>query len=278
MDGADVGVGHPPPRPLQRACRTATARRRRAVGSVGSPWSSGSSVRSRCTSKAGPLALGGAKPRALLAVLLLHANEPVSAERLALALWGEDAPAGAVKTVQVHVSRLRKALGDGRARSHDGRRLPARASAPGELDARRVRARWPPRVATRSRPATPAQAAERAARARSRCGAGRRWATRLDCRSRAPEIPRLEEQRLAVARGARRGRPRAGRHAELVGELQQLWRRHPLRERLHAPPDARPLPLRPPGRRARRLPRARAGCSPRSSGSSRARSCGGSSG
>ena len=60
----------------------------------------------------GSVALGGAKPRAVLAVLLLHANEPVSAERLALALWGEDAPGGAVKTVQVHVSRLRKALGD----------------------------------------------------------------------------------------------------------------------------------------------------------------------
>ena len=60
----------------------------------------------------GAVALGGAKSRAVLAVLLLNANEPVSAERLALALWGEDAPAGAVKAVQVHVSRLRKALGD----------------------------------------------------------------------------------------------------------------------------------------------------------------------
>jgi DNA-binding SARP family transcriptional activator len=49
------------------------------------------------------IVLGGAKPRALMAVLLLHANEPVSAERLALALWGEDAPAGAVKNVQVYV-------------------------------------------------------------------------------------------------------------------------------------------------------------------------------
>src|ERR1700709_2419846 len=58
------------------------------------------------------VALGGSKPRAVLPVLLLHANRPVSAERLALALWGEDAPGGAVKTVQVHVSRLRKALGD----------------------------------------------------------------------------------------------------------------------------------------------------------------------
>ena len=57
------------------------------------------------------VALPGAKPRAVLAVLILHANEPVSAERLAQDLWGEDAPAGAVNTVQVHVSRLRKALG-----------------------------------------------------------------------------------------------------------------------------------------------------------------------
>jgi len=42
----------------------------------------------------------------------MHPNEPVSAERLAVALFGEDAPAGAVKTVRVHVSRLRRALGD----------------------------------------------------------------------------------------------------------------------------------------------------------------------
>ena len=55
----------------------------------------------------GVVALGGIKPRAVLAVLLRHANEPVSAERPAVALWGEDAPAGATKTVQVHVSRLR---------------------------------------------------------------------------------------------------------------------------------------------------------------------------
>src|SRR4029078_38349 len=51
--------------------------------------------------------------RAFLALLLLQANEAVSAERIAVALWGEDAPATAVGTVQVHVSRLRKALGNG---------------------------------------------------------------------------------------------------------------------------------------------------------------------
>src|SRR3954470_23121619 len=82
------------------------------------------------------VALGGVKPRALLALLLLHANEPVSAERLALALWGEDAASGAVKTVQVHVSRLRRALGDPDllTTTPAGYRLRVR---PGELDAER---------------------------------------------------------------------------------------------------------------------------------------------
>src|SRR3954447_269318 len=58
-----------------------------------------------------PLVINGPKPRSILAVLLLHADEPVSADRLAQALWGPDAPANAAKVVQVHVSRLRKALG-----------------------------------------------------------------------------------------------------------------------------------------------------------------------
>src|SRR5215213_5110838 len=82
------------------------------------------------------VAIGGPKPRAVLAVLLLRANEPVSAERLALALWGEDAPLGAAKTVQVHVSRLRKALGDPDvvATTPAGYRLRVR---PGELDLER---------------------------------------------------------------------------------------------------------------------------------------------
>ena len=47
--------------------------------------------------------LGAAKQRALLAVLLLHAGEPMSAERLVEALWGEHPPKGPVKALQVHV-------------------------------------------------------------------------------------------------------------------------------------------------------------------------------
>src|SRR3954452_1701420 len=82
------------------------------------------------------IALGGEKRRALLAMLLLHANEPVSAERLAVALWGEDAAGEAVKTVRVHVSRIRAALDDPDAlvTTPAGYRLRVRA---GELDADR---------------------------------------------------------------------------------------------------------------------------------------------
>src|SRR5918998_1707189 len=54
--------------------------------------------------------LGGSKRRAVLALLLLHANETVGADRLIDELWGEQPPATAAKTLQVHVSRLRKEL------------------------------------------------------------------------------------------------------------------------------------------------------------------------
>ena len=59
------------------------------------------------------LALGSPQQRALLAVLLVHRGEPVSSDRLIDALWGERAPASAVKIVQGYVSNLRKVLGDG---------------------------------------------------------------------------------------------------------------------------------------------------------------------
>src|SRR5207247_2909423 len=54
--------------------------------------------------------LGGAKQRALLALLLLHANRVVSRERLIDDLWGDEPPETAVTSVQVYVSRLRKLL------------------------------------------------------------------------------------------------------------------------------------------------------------------------
>ena len=55
--------------------------------------------------------LGGAKQRALLAVLLLHPNEVVSSDRLIDGVWAGEPPATALKTLQVYVSQLRKRLG-----------------------------------------------------------------------------------------------------------------------------------------------------------------------
>src|SRR5689334_5172906 len=57
------------------------------------------------------LKLGGAQPRALLALLLLHANEIVSRDRLIEELWDGQAPETASTAIQVHVSQLRKVLG-----------------------------------------------------------------------------------------------------------------------------------------------------------------------
>ncbi len=54
--------------------------------------------------------LGGRQQRLVFAALLLHRNEVVSVDRLIDVVWGERAPTSAVKNVQVHVSRLRKAL------------------------------------------------------------------------------------------------------------------------------------------------------------------------
>jgi DNA-binding SARP family transcriptional activator len=56
------------------------------------------------------ISLGGQKPRTLLAVLLLHANEVVPSDRLIDELWGEDSPEDAAAALRVNVSRLRKAL------------------------------------------------------------------------------------------------------------------------------------------------------------------------
>ena len=60
-----------------------------------------------------PVAIPGAKPRAILAMLGLHDGSVVSAGTLVELLWGEDPPRTAAKALQTHISSLRRALGDG---------------------------------------------------------------------------------------------------------------------------------------------------------------------
>src|SRR5246500_4527495 len=60
-----------------------------------------------------PVAIPGAKPRAILTMLGLHGGSVVSADTLVELLWGEDPPRTAGKALQTHVSSLRRTLGDG---------------------------------------------------------------------------------------------------------------------------------------------------------------------
>ena len=87
-----------------------------------------------------PLQVPGPKQRSLLALLLIHANDVLSKDRIIDALWGDEAPSGALNSLRFHISKLRSALGD------DQERLATRG--PGyvlragleEVDARRFEA------------------------------------------------------------------------------------------------------------------------------------------
>src|SRR3954451_23915573 len=170
------------------------------------------------------LVLGGGRPRALFAVLLLHANELVSVDRLIDGLWGESPPATAGKIVQVYVSRLRKQLGEGRLVTRPPGYL--LRVAPEELDL----ARFERLVAeARHQDAAAASATLRAALALWR---GPPLADLAYERFAQAEIVRLEELRWAALELRIDADLASGRAPELVGELESLIAAHPLRERL----------------------------------------------
>ena len=172
--------------------------------------------------------LGGPKPRAILAVLLLHRNEPVSVDRLATEVWGEDAPARTPKNVQVNVSRLRKALGDDVVTTTSaGYRLRVR---PGELDADRFE-----ELVEHGRRSLAAGQAEEAAAVLREAEAmwhGRPLADVADVPCASSAIARLEEAQAAAIEDRVEAEAAAGRHSELVSDLRQLVARYPTRERL----------------------------------------------
>ena len=172
----------------------------------------------------------GDRQRALVAILLIHANEPVSADELIDELWGEHAPASPRKGLQVQVSRLRKALGEGSARlvtQPNGYLLHVE---PGELDLDRCE-----RLADQGREALAADDRRRAAdqlRAALELWRGPALAEFAFESFAQTEIGRLEELQLALLEDRIDADLACGRHTELVGELEALVAEHPLRERL----------------------------------------------
>ena len=176
------------------------------------------------TERGRSVALGGPKQRSVLALLLLHANETVSLDRLQAALWGDDPPPTATKTIQVNISRLRKDLGADRLVT----RTPGYVLrvGPDEFDLARFRD-----LLAASHTAAPPDAAEMLGDALA-LFRGDPLADLAYEPFAQPHIARLEEMRLAALEARIDADLAVGRHAELVGELDALVLEHPLRERL----------------------------------------------
>src|SRR5713226_9446073 len=177
-----------------------------------------------------PKAIGGQKPRALLAALLLEPNRVVSRGRLIDALWGELPPDTARNTIQVYVSQLRKLLPDvALETAPPGYRL---VVDPETVDLFRF-VRLGDEGRSRLADGDAAAAAEilRAALGLWRGAPLADLAEELFAQA---EIARLEELRLATLTDRIDADLALGQHGQLVPELERLVVEHPLRERLRA--------------------------------------------
>ena len=174
-----------------------------------------------------PLALGGARQRALLGLLLLHPNEVVSSDRLVDELWGD---AEGSKALQVAVSRLRKVIGrDVLVTRPPGYQLRVE---PGQLDLHRFE-----QLVADGRAALAADNPGAASLTLREALALWRGAPLADLTFESPlqtELARLEELRLAALEDRIDADLALGRHADAIGELEALSALHPLRERLRA--------------------------------------------
>jgi DNA-binding SARP family transcriptional activator/WD40 repeat protein len=175
-----------------------------------------------------PVPLGGPKQRALLAFLLLHANEALSRDRLIDALWGESPPPSASESLDAYIYRLRKLIGRDRlARRGSGYLLLVE---PGELDADRFELL----IAQASQAADDSDSksvakmlADALALWRGPALADVLYQPFADATAR-----QLEEQRLDALESRIEAELDCGGGAALVPELEQLVADHPLRERL----------------------------------------------
>jgi DNA-binding SARP family transcriptional activator len=172
--------------------------------------------------------LAGGRQRALLALLVLNRNETVSTDRIVEELWGEQSPQTAPKVIQNHVSQLRRGLGDGLLVT-EGSGYKLRLE-PGSLDVDRFE-----ELLADGRNALERGDAESAADLLRQALALWRGTPLADV-SFEPfaqaEIARLEERRLVALEERIEADLALGRHDDLVGELEALIVKNPLRERL----------------------------------------------
>jgi DNA-binding SARP family transcriptional activator len=180
-----------------------------------------------------PVPIGGAKPRAFVSMLALHANRVVSVDSLIGAVWGDPAPGRAEHTLQQHVSSVRKLLAPepSVAVSILATKAPGYALHLDTLDideferesavgaAAAEDGQWPDAVASFR---------DALAHWRGTALADARGTAVLDAAA-----VRLDEQRLSVIEMQIDARLECGESREVVPELEQMVVDHPLRERLH---------------------------------------------
>ena len=184
-----------------------------------------------------PLRLGSIKHRMLLAKLLLHANQVISTDELIDTVWGEQPPPTVRQSLQNHVAALRRVIEQAGIPAAQPRTLLTRDPGyllqvdPDQIDLHRFR-----RMVDQGRAALE--------------GGERRTATKLLHEAVAlwrgpaladvvaagvswPELAGIDELEIGAVEARIEADLVAGRHAELIGELESLIRLHPLREHLH---------------------------------------------
>ena len=175
----------------------------------------------------GPIPLGGRKQRAVLAHLIVRANELVPAETLIDEIWGEEPPEKARNIVQSYISHLRRAVGQDRIEWRaPGYRL--RLDDP-ELDAARFESLV--REAKKALPVDPNLAVGLLEDA-SALWRGPALAEFADQPSLLAEATRLDDFRLEAQEDRVEGLLAIGAPARAIGELEVLLAHHPLRESL----------------------------------------------
>ena len=178
---------------------------------------------------AGEVALGGPRPRAVLALLVLEAGRVVPAGRLIEEAWRGRPPPGAAATLRSYVSRLRGALAPEAALAARGGGYVLGVD-PGAVDA----VRFEGLAASGQAVLQPGEAARRRVISGQALGLwrGRALADVGEVEPLAREAARLEELRLVVVEGRIEADIGLGLHAEVIGELEGLAGEYPLRERL----------------------------------------------
>ena len=183
------------------------------------------------------LDLGGLRQRRLLAQLLLRANEVVSLDRLVASVWdGDDVPDTADRVIRSYVSRLRRSLQPDASADDLRALIPARA--PGyvlEVDPDRVDAARVERLSAEGTARLGVGEVDAALELFDQALSlwrGRSYDEFADQEWATPEAQRLEELRSQIVEEQIESRLRLAHHMDLVGELEALVERYPLRERM----------------------------------------------